>query len=593
MRFGLDYGTMFNMRILPRTRSILLILMAALAAGAARAQAQNDVAGEQPVRFKHAMVVSVHHDAADAGVEVLRAGGNAVDAAVATGFALAVVHPEAGNLGGGGFMLIRMHTGKQVFVDYREKAPLAATAGMYLNAKGEVIDGASTEGYRAIGVPGSVAGMTFAEHKYGKLGLRQVMAPAIRLAREGFVLSAEEAESLHDPDLANYPESKRIFQRGGDYYREGERFKQPELARTLERIAASPGVFYYGSMAREIAAAVKKGGGLITEADLAAYEVKEREPLVGSYRGYTIVTAPPPSAGGTGLIETLNMLEGYNLERMGDRTPQEIHLVVEAFRRAYMDRGDYMGDPDFTKIPVEQLTDKRYAAAWRGSIKEDAATASKTLERPGGLVPAPLSAMAKAPEEHAETTHFSVMDAEGNAVAVTTTLNGVFGSHVTVEGLGFLLNNEMDDFAARQGVANMFGLVQGPTNSIAPGKRPLSSMTPTIVLKDGKVRMVLGSPGGGRITSTVANILLSVADEGLNVQAAVDAPRFHHQYLPDVLELEPGFNEATVQGLRGLGYKVHVDETWSDGECIVVDAKTGELEGGQDHRQHFGAVRGY
>ncbi len=345
-------------------------------------------------------------------------------------------------------------------------------------------------------------------------------------------------------------------------------------------------------MAREIAAAEKEGGGLITEADLAAYEVKEREPVVGSYRGYTIVTAPPPSAGGTGLLETLNMLEGYNLTRLGDRTPPEMHLVVEAFRRAYMDRGDYMGDPDFSNIPVEQLTDKRYARAWRSSIADESATPSRDLRRAAGLVPAPPKAVAVA-EEKKQTTHFSVMDAEGNAVAVTTTLNGEFGAHVTLRGLGFLMNNEMDDFAARQGVPNMFGLVQGPANAIGPGKRPLSSMTPTIVLKDGKVRLVLGSPGGSRITTTVANILLSVVDGGLNIQAAVDAPRFHHQFEPDRLLLEPGFSESTVEGLRAMGYSVATEAPWSDGECIAVDPRTGELEGGQDKRNHFGAVRGY
>jgi gamma-glutamyltranspeptidase/glutathione hydrolase len=548
---------------------------------------------EEPARATHAMVVSVHHDAADAGVEILKAGGNAVDAAVATGFALAVVHPVAGNIGGGGFMLVHLKDGKSTFIDYREKAPAAASETMYQDAQGNVIKDASIIGYKAIGVPGSVAGMVYAEKKYGKLTLKQVMAPAIRLATDGFVLSEQEAGELHDSDLARFPVSKRIFQRDGNYYKTGETFKQPELARTLTRIAGDPDDFYHGEMAKQIAAAVQKGGGLITAKDLADYEVKEREPLVGTYHDYTIVTAPPPSAGGIIMLEALNILEGYNLGRLGDRTPAEMHLVLEAYRRAFMDRGEYLGDPDFYHVPADQLIDKKYAAAWRASIRADEATASKDLKRPGGFLPPPPQAV-RAAAEKPETTHYSVLDADGNAVAVTTTLNGGFGSYVTVDGLGFLLNDEMDDFASKQGVPNMFGLIQGPANAIAPGKRPLSSMTPTIVLEDNKVRMVLGSPGGSRIPTTVANIFLSAADEGLNIQDAVDAPRFHNQYLPDQVYLEPGFPPATIEGLRSLGYKLNIrDGHWSDGECILVDPKTGEIEGGQDHRHHYGKAAGY
>jgi gamma-glutamyltranspeptidase/glutathione hydrolase len=548
---------------------------------------------ETPVHTRHAMVVSIHHLATDAGVEVLKEGGNAIDAAVATGFALAVTHPAAGNIGGGGFMLIHFHTGQSTFVDYREKAPLAASVNMYLDDKGNIIPNASVVGYRAIGVPGSVAGMAYAEKKYGKLTLAKVMEPAIRLASEGFTLTEEEAQELHESGLAEFPESKRIFQRDGNYYHAGDIFKQPELAQTLRRIAKDPEDFYHGQIAKQLAADVQKGGGLITERDLAYYEVKEREPLIGTYKGYTIVAPPPPSSGGVALIEMLNILEGYNLRRFGDRTPPEMHLITEAFRRAYMDRSDYLGDPDYVKIPVEQLIDKKYAAAWRSSIEEDQATASASLKRPADFIPAPPT-MDEVRHESAQTTHYSVEDAEGNAVAVTTTLNNSFGSYVTATGLGFLLNDEMDDFASKQGAPNMFGLIQGPANSIAPGKRPLSSMTPTIILKDGKVAMVLGSPGGGRIITTVANIFLSVADEGLNIQEAVDAPRFHHQYLPDVLTLEPGFSEATIDGLRALGYHVNASKGhWSDGECIEVDLETGELEGGQDHRHHYGKAAGY
>lgn len=539
------------------------------------------------------MVVSVHHLGADAGVEILKQGGNAIDAAVATGFALAVVYPDAGNIGGGGFMLIHLRDGKSTFIDYREKAPQAASANMYLDAKGNIIPDASTVGYKAIGVPGSVAGLAYAEKHYGKLDLKRVMAPAIRLAREGYVLGPEEAEELHDSNLAPFAESRRIFQRDGKFYQNGERFEQPELARTLERIAANPDDFYHGALAAELAAILQKGGGLITAKDLAQYEVKERVPIEGTYRGYRVVSAPPPSSGGVAMVETLNILEKYNLGQLGDRTPAEIHLIAEAFRRAYKDRGDYLGDSDFVKVPVEQLISKKYAEAWQASIDPAKATPSADLARPYGFLPPPPQATDAGPD-HRNTTHYSVMDEDGNAVSVTTTLNDSFGSGVTAEGLGFLLNNEMDDFAAKQGVPNLYGLIQGPANSIAPGKRPLSSMTPSIILKDGKVNMVLGTPGGSRIPTTVINVFLSVADGGLNIQQAVDAPRFHHQYLPDTLSLEAGFSDATLSSLRGMGYTVDTEKSaWSDAECILVDRKTGELQGGQDHRHHFGKAAGY
>src|SRR5271163_1896167 len=550
----------------------------------------------RPTHGPHAMVASVHELASRAGVEIMREGGNAVDAAVATGFALAVVHPAAGNIGGGGFMLIRLYTGKSTFIDYREKAPLAATANMYLDSKGGVIPEASIVGYKAIGVPGSVAGMVYAEKKYGRLDLKRVMQPALRLARDGFVLSTEEAEELHDKNLALFPESKRIFQRDGNYYQPGEFFRQPELARTLQRIAENPDSFYHGDLAKEIARGIRKDGGIITERDLANYEVKKRGPVTGTYKDYTIISSPPPSSGGIALIEALNILEGYNLSRLGDRAPAEMHLIVEAYRRAYMDRGDYLGDPDFVKIPVEQLIDKKYAAAWRTGIQQDQATPSSGLHRPAGFLPRPPKGDGR-PAEHVNTTHYSVVDPDGNAVAVTTTLNNSFGSAATAEGLGFLLNDEMDDFAAKQGVPNLYGLIQGPANAIAPGKRPLSSMTPTIVLQGDKLRMVLGSPGGARIITTVANIFLSAADENLNIQQAVDAPRFHHQYLPDKLYLEPGFSDATMAGLQALGYKLDGgepdDRRWSDGECIAVNPRTGMLEGGHDNRHSYGKAAGY
>ncbi len=549
---------------------------------------------EQPARAQHGMVVSVHHLASDVGVEVLREGGNAVDAAVATGFALAVVHPVAGNLGGGGFLLLRMRDGKSTFIDFREKAPLAATETMYQDAKGNVIPGASTLGYRSIATPGSVAGLVYAERKYGKLGLKRVMAPAIALAAKGFVLSDEETHELADPDLERFADSRRIFQRDGDLYKTGETFAQPLLARTLERISADSDDFYHGQMARELVEDLKKGGALITLDDLAQYNVVERKPVVGTFHNYTILSAPPPSSGGVVLVSALNILEGYDLAHLGDRTPEAMHLIVEAWRRAYMDRADYLGDPDCNRIPVDELIAKKYAAAWRATIDLDKTTPSADLRRPGGFLPPAPTAAGHRRAESPDTTHYSVVDSEGNAVAVTTTLNDGFGSHVTAGSLGFLLNDEMDDFASKMGVPNMFGLIQGPANAIVPGKRPLSSMTPTIVLEDGKLRFMLGSPGGARIITTVGNIFLSAAEDGLNIQQAVDAPRFHHQYLPDKLYLEPGFPDATVRALRAQGYDVSVSRGhWSNGECIAVDPKTGELLGGQDHRSHYGKAAGY
>jgi gamma-glutamyltranspeptidase/glutathione hydrolase len=554
--------------------------------------------GEQPVRARHGMVVSVHHLAAEAGVQIMRQGGNAVDAAVATGFALAVVHPIAGNLGGGGFMLIRDHTGKATFIDYREKAPLAATANMYLDAQGNVIPEtsrlSSILGYHSIATPGSVAGLVYAERKYGKLSLEHVMAPAIKLATDGFTLTPPEADELADSDLSRFPASKHIFQRDGNLYKAGEIFKQPLLAQTLTRIAADPDDFYHGKMAHELVDDLKKGGALITLDDLAQYNVVERMPITGTFHNYAILSAPPPSSGGVVLVTALNILEGYNLTQLGDRTPASMHFITEAWRRAYMDRADYLGDPDYNHIPVAELISKKYAEAWRSSILPDKASPSATLKRPAGfLPPAPATAGQRGPESQ-DTTHYSVVDSEGNAVSVTTTLNDGFGSHVTSGSLGFLLNDEMDDFASKMGVPNMFGLIQGPANAIAPGKRPLSSMTPTIVLEDGKLRFVLGSPGGARIITTVGNIFLSAAEGGLNIQEAVDAPRFHHQYLPDKLYLEPGFSPATIARLGWMGYKLGIRSGhWSDGECIAVDPKTGELLGGHDHRSHYGSAVGY
>lgn len=557
----------------------------------------------QPVRAPHAIVVSIRALAAQTGVDIMKAGGNAVDAAVATGFALAVVYPEAGNLGGGGFMLIRMKDGNTHFIDYREKAPAAATANMYLDAHGNLIENASIVGYKAVGVPGSVAGMVFAEKKYGKLPLQEVMAPAIKLARAGFPLPGEDAREMkNDKYLAQFPESHRIFQRDGHYFKPGEIFRQPELAKTLERIARDPDDFYHGEMARQLAASILKGGGLITTDDLAHYEVKEREPVRGRYRGYEIISAPPPSSGGTALVEILNILEGYNLSKAGSRSAEDVHLTVEAFRRAYFDRAEFMGDSDFSKVPVAQLIDKHYAAAWRESIDPVHASVSKDLKRPA--IFSELEQYASQPNhplhESPDTTHYSVVDSAGNAVAVTTTLNDGFGSRVTAEGMGFLLNDEMDDFSSKPGVPNLYGLIQGPANAIGPGKRPLSAMTPTIVLKDGKLFLVLGSPGGSRIITTVANILMGVVDYGMNIQQAVNAPRFHHQWLPDAVSVEESFSPEIMNSLEKMGHRVEKGVTvggewegqWSDGECIAINQKTGERLGASD-RRNLGKAVGY
>jgi gamma-glutamyltranspeptidase/glutathione hydrolase len=572
---------------MPNRPKIFIALLVGLAsASAPRSQA----APFHPVHAQHAMVASVHGLASQAGVEMMQAGGNAVDAAVATGFALAVVHPQAGNLGGGGFMLIREAEGKTHFVDFREKAPAAATAGMYLDASGNVIPDASLIGFKAIGVPGSVAGLVWAEKHYGKLSLAQVMRPAIKLAREGFAVAWEDARSLHDQDLGKFAVSRRIFQREGNFYQAGEVLKQPELAHTLERIAQNPDDFYRGAMAREMATFVRKNGGLLSAEDLANYEVKEREAVRGTYREYEIIGAPPPSSAGVALIEILNILEGYDLVKAGDRSADSIHLSVEAFRRAFYDRAEFMGDPDFGKIPVAQLIDKKYAAGWRETIDAEKASVSRELKRPAAFseleqyaASHPTAGEAREPEN---TTHYSVVDADGMAVAVTTTLNDSFGSRVTVEGLGFLLNDEMDDFSSKPGVPNGYGLIQGPANAIGPGKRPLSAMAPTMVLKDGKLFMVLGSPGGPTIITTVANIITGVVDYGHDIQEAVNAPRFHNQWLPDEILLEDRISPDTIKLLVAKGYAVNKRHAWGDGECIEIDQKTGERLGASDGRNN-------
>ena len=553
----------------------------------------------RPTHAEKAIVVSVHEQASKAGIEVLRGGGNAVDAAVATGFALAVVHPQAGNIGGGGFMLVRFADGKTHFLDFREKAPAAAAKDMYLDSKGALIKDASTVGYKAIAVPGSVAGLVYAQKKWGKLPLARVMQYAIVLAKVGFTLTYEDATDLKDGHLAQFPASRHIFQRDGNYYKAAETLRQPELARTLDRISLDPESFYKGALAKELVEAVRKGGGLITEQDLASYEVKEREPVRGNYRGYEIISAPPPSSGGIALIEALNILENYPLGKLGNRSAEAIHVTAEAFRRAMYDRSDFLADPDFAKIPVAPLLDKTYATAWRDTISLTRASVSKQLQRPAGKF-TELDRMAaalppletrQAIRESENTTHYSVVDEEGTAVSVTTTLNDSFGSRVTAGDLGFLLNDEMDDFTSKTGVPNAYGLIQGAVNAIEPGKRPLSAMTPTIVLKDDQLFLVLGSPGGPRIITTVANVLMGVIDYGLNIQEAVNAPRFHHQWLPDSIHLERvGFSADTYKLLSIKGHKLDFGGYWSDAECIAIDLKTGARLGASDARNNGKAI---
>ena len=525
------------------------------------------------------MVVASEPLAAQAGLEILREGGNAVDAAVAVGFALAVTHPSAGNIGGGGFMLIRRADGETVVVDYREQAPAAASRNMYLDASGKLIPDASTVGPLAAGVPGTVAGLALAHQKYGKLKWSKVLEPAIRLAKRGFPVSYSLSESLREDQehLAKFPETRRIFLRHGRLYEPGEIFRQPELARTLERIARrGPRDFYRGRTAKAIAATMEKYHGLIGLQDLEQYEAKIRPPLRGNFRGYEILTVPPPSSGGVGLLEMLNVLEPLDL--LSPDSFHDIRLIAETMRRAYADRAAYLGDADQVSVPVAGLTSRKYAARLRDEILQ-------------GRTEAPVRAGNPAAFESSQTTHFSVIDAQGNAVANTYTLNGGYGCGVTVEGAGFLLNNEMDDFASKPGAPNMFGLVQGEANAIAPRKRPLSSMTPTIVAKDGKVKLILGSPGGGTIINTVLQVVLNVLVYGMDVRRAVAAPRFHHQWIPDRLVLEKwGFSADTIERLREAGFQIDVRDSMGACEAIEVDPQTGWRFGAADPRGDGKAV---
>ncbi|RWO43620.1 gamma-glutamyltransferase [Mesorhizobium sp.] len=540
-------------------------------------------ASPQPAKGEHGMVVTAQHLASEVGVEVLKKGGNAVDAAVAVGYALAVVYPNAGNIGGGGFMTIRFKDGRSTFLDFRERAPLASTKTMYLDKDGKPVKGASLDGYLAVGVPGSVAGFETAREKYGTLTRQDLMVPAIRYARDGFVLEQGDVASLEGgaARLAKDPAAAAIFLKpDGKPYAVGERLVQADLAASLSAISErGRDAFYKGPIADGIVKASAQKGGILAKADFETYAVRELEPVTCNYRGYEITSSPPPSSGGVIICEILNVLEFYPLSYLGAGSAETIKVMVEAMRHAYVDRNSALGDPDFVDNPVEKLLDKNYAKEIREKIDPFRAGVSQDL-------------MPKGFGESQETTHYSIVDNDGNAVAVTYTLNGSFGAAVVADGTGILLNNEMDDFTQKPGVPNLYGLVQGEANAIAPRKTPLSSMSPTIVAKDGKPFMVIGSPGGSRIITITLAAIVNVVDHGMNIQEAIDAPRIHHQWLPDTVYVEPfGLSPDTEKLLAGMGYRIDVtDATWGQAAGILVGGKSlAEIEKGGGARYN-GAI---
>ncbi|NIR32488.1 MAG: gamma-glutamyltransferase [Gammaproteobacteria bacterium] len=539
-----------------------------------------------PVFARNGMVVTQEATASRVGLEILEQGGNAVDAAVAVGFALAVTLPRAGNLGGGGFMLVHSaRDGRTAAVDYREKAPRAATRDMYLDAEGEVDRQKARFSHQAVGVPGTVAGLSLALERFGTLPLRDVVAPAIRLAEEGIVVSRELAASLRrrQERLARWPATARIFLKtDGSPYRTGERLVQKALAWSLRQIAEhGASAFYTGPIGARIAASMQSHGGLITREDLAAYQALVREPVRGTYRGYEIASMPPPSSGGAHLVQMLNVLEGYPIASLGHNGADTIHLMTETMKLAYADRSRHLGDPDFWDVPLEALTSEAYARALRQRIDPRRATPSESIS-PG----APAEVY-----ESPDTTHFSVMDGAGNVVSNTYTINFSFGTGIVAEGTGILLNNEMDDFSAKPGVPNAYGLIGGEANAIEPGKRPLSSMTPTIVFKGGEPYLATGTPGGSRIITTTMQIIMNVVDHGMNIAAATAAPRFHHQWLPDILHVEQGFSPDTVALLRARGHDIELSRAMGSTQSIL--RTPAGLFGAADPRTPDARVAGY
>ncbi|HTZ54431.1 MAG TPA: gamma-glutamyltransferase [Candidatus Acidoferrum sp.] len=545
------------------------------------------------VTAPHAMVVTEQRLASQAGLDVLKAGGNAVDAAVAVGYALAVVDPCCGNVGGGGFMLIRMHDGRERFIDFREKAPLRATRDMYLDAAGNVVPGRSVRGWLAIGVPGTVMGLDRALTEYGTMPRAQVMRSAIALARDGFVLDEGDLLPFKGAPAQGYtvdsvfgaPNVRSIWMPDGELPHAGERIVQANLAHTLELVAKDgDDAFYRGPIARAVVDASNAHGGLLSMQDFADYTVDESAPLQCGYHGLTILSAPPPSSGGVTLCQIMNIIAPYPFAQWGWHSVRETHYLVEAERRAYADRNAYLGDPAFVHDPIAQLLDPAYAAQLRAQIAPQRATPS-TQVKPGLNISV---------HENGETTHYSIVDSAGNAVGVTYTINNWFGAGVIAGDTGFFLNDEMDDFTSKPGVPNMFGLVQGAFNDIQPGKRPLSSMAPTMVLRDGKLAMVTGSPGGSRIITIALETILNVFDFGMNAQAAVDAPRIHMQWLPDRVDYEPNaLSAAALDTLRSDGYTFDEVPFWGSAQAIVIDPATGMLQGGTDRRRPAGAALGY
>ncbi|HEX7369886.1 MAG TPA: gamma-glutamyltransferase [Rhodanobacteraceae bacterium] len=548
-------------------------------------QAKQARPDEPLVTAKHGMVVSSQHLATQIGVNVLKRGGNAVDAAVAVGYALAVVHPCCGNIGGGGFMTLHLANGENLFLDFREKAPLKATPDMMQNAAGKVVKGRSTLSYLGVGVPGTVMGLDEALNKYGTMSLAQVMAPAIKLARDGFTLEPGDVRILDTSTkyFRQHPNVAAIFLDHGEPLKAGQVLKQPQLARTLELISKQgTQAFYDGPIAAAVVKASQANHGLLSLKDFKDYTVQWEKPIECGYHGYTIYSAPPPSSGGTTICETLQIIEPYPLAKWGFHSARSVHYFVEAERRAFADRNTYLGDPAFVHNPITRLLSAEHAAKLRASIQPDKATPSSDVK--GSL----------GPYQATNTTHYSVVDDKGDAVAVTYTVNSYFGIKQIAGNTGFFLNNEMDDFTSKPGVPNQFGLVQGKANQIEPGKRPLSSMSPTVVLHDGKLFMVTGSPGGSTIISTTMESILNVVEYGMNIKQAIDAPRIHMQWYPDQVFAEPGSFTPSVQtALLGMGYKIRPVDSMGDVAAILVDPKTGQLESVNDPRYPAGSAAGY
>jgi len=550
-------------------------------------------ASQAPVAGENGMVVTAQHLATHVGVDVLKAGGNAVDAAVAVGYALAVVYPAAGNLGGGGFMTVQLADGRKTFLDFREKAPLAATADMYLDKDGNVVEGLSAKGHLAVGVPGTVSGMELALSKYGTLKRAQVIAPAIKLAENGFALEQGDIDLLHTAtgEFEKDKDLRAIFLHNGQPLQVGQKLVQKDLAKTLKEISVkgSDG-FYKGWVAKALVDSSQAGKGIITQADLDKYKTRELAPIECDYRGYHVVSAPPPSSGGVVICQIMNILEGYPMADLGYHSAQGLHYQIEAMRHAYVDRNSYLGDPDFVKNPIEHLLDKNYATKLRDAIEPNKAGDSQAI-KPG-----------VAPHEGNNTTHYSIVDKWGNAVSVTYTLNDWFGAGVMASKTGVILNDEMDDFTVKVGVPNMYGLVQGEANAIAPGKAPLSSMSPTIVTKDGKAVMVVGTPGGSRIITATLLTILNVIDYKMNIQEAVDAPRFHQQWMPDTTNLETfAVSPDTQKILESWGHKFAGPQDANHLAAILVGAPSlggkpvgnNRFYGANDPRRNTGLSLGY